>query len=187
LRTKIPATAFLQVADVRYPESKQPNDPKWVPKFCGTAALGPTNTVAIRQTATFFFGDPNKTLEGTVAETITQYRGAGAPAYLQELRRLVAACPVDTKTEPGDRHTIVPGASLGDESVVVRSVSEVTVPYGPEEEKKDLASYLVVIRVGNAVTVLQVEGWEMVDPSAEQVEHLSRAAHDRLRAWLTGP
>jgi len=184
----IPDKAFLQQADTNgdIPIGDSVGYPV-LPSLCG-ATYPSDSSVRARRTRHMLYWETPRTgstgPDGTYLQTITMYRPGGGPAFMDELRRAVTACPIETREGWTYRSRLLAAPSRGDESVLV----EVSHPMRDDFDNLTGGTNLrlvSVVRIGDVVMVLYEAGWER-GWSADRavVDRFTATAVSRLRAWL---
>ncbi|WP_203719339.1 hypothetical protein, partial [Asanoa siamensis] len=182
----IPERAFLDLpSDMRADGlSRSPTGAGLeVPALCDDPLRDDPAATARRSFETPYRGpdDPaGSTLRGTVTQTIIAYRPGGAADLMRRVRDDVDSCR--TRTSGGLTVTIRAEAAprYGDESIQV--LEEVRAPAdtnGPTEW--DVRA--VVIRVGDVVTVVMVDGWERSPSEPADVPIFARRAVETIEEW----
>jgi hypothetical protein len=111
---------------------------------------------------------------GEVAEIITRYQVGGATHYLTETSAGVTTCArVDHSESVWSEHTIVATGFAGDTSILI--MQERFSPPTTYNSGHTI-SYQAVVRGGDAVLILVVDGSESSNPEREHVDQLIKAA-----------
>ncbi|WP_410811802.1 hypothetical protein [Micromonospora sp. 067-2] len=190
--TRIPDQAFFALA----PSNEIGVRPRFqklevLPDLCG--ARYPTEAAVVqRRTRLLVYKLPRNPGEGYVpdgsyAHTITIYRAGRADEVLDELRRMVRACPEQRR--PGDaapvlsRQRLLPDSGFGDDSVLFELRSASRDVNGDPTGGQDVR-LVRAIRVGDVVTVLWEQGWENTSSQRAQVDADSRRAVAAIRSWV---
>jgi hypothetical protein len=122
--------------------------------------------------------------DDTVYNTVTVYRGSGAPDFLAELRDAVRACPTGGKGNPPPKYRSLGSMNLGDESLLIeRSDIGRTGEGDPDSAAPRQVSYLAAVRIGDSVTLLDTHGYENFSSIRASVVSLTATAADRLSSW----
>ncbi|MDG4825895.1 hypothetical protein O7635_28950 [Asanoa sp. WMMD1127] len=112
---------------------------------------------------------------GVVTQTIIAYRPGGADDLMRRVRADLDSC--DTRTAEGLTTTITsePPPSYGDEAIQVLEV----VKQG--QRQWDLRA--VIVRVGDVVTVVTVDGWEDFPSDPADLRLFARLAIETIEEW----
>jgi hypothetical protein len=182
----IPARAFVQKADWDGDVVDGPTRTAHeIPQLCGTK-LPSDDLIGVRATAVLSFrapGVPDEyTPNGTVHDTVTVYRGAGARDFLRDLRDAVRTCPVDTVEGREYRYRSRGPVGQGDESLLIE---ESTAGYGDDGEPSGTTryAYLAAVRTGDTVAFVEVDGWESASAERDDAVTFARAAGRRAGDW----
>jgi hypothetical protein len=177
LLADIPPDAFLQPADLGPGDvltKDVANDVALNP--CGGQVAETDSMMVTREFIGFrYYFRGRKDSDGYGTEVITSYRPGGAEAYLSEVRRgLAGPCGRYEDAEYRYENTITAERFGGDDAIRI-SRKSVWKP-----NARTLSGiYVVVVRIGDLVVVLQVyEGYDGVDNPA-YVDRIVTAALDR--------
>ncbi|MEV4701816.1 hypothetical protein [Actinoplanes sp. NPDC049316] len=171
----IPDSAFLQPDDLGGAQPRHPDDEfarhLRPPMPCRDGRY--TSRLLRRAEGTVLIDYPVAEFHTTVLEHVIRYRGAGAAAYLRELRMAAGngGCTDDT-----GQWTVQETGLAGPRSLLIRLHEEFEDPSGQPASKD---SYLIAARTGQMVVVLADMGWEMGSGSPETVRPLIDAALQR--------
>lgn len=182
--TPIPDSAFFQPPATRTRDkpARADSGAGLVPAFCKSASplMKP---VRVRHRTVVFYGlkaSPESIPDGTVEQTIATYNGGDAAEVLNRFRAAVAACPTDKLADTGATVTykVLPAYAVGDEAVLI----ERTWTNPPDFPGKTISLY-VVVRIGSAVTLLTVDGWEGLDADADVSREYAGLAAAAIQKW----
>ena len=115
----------------------------------------------------------------TVSQTITAYRDGGAAEFMDRLRGIVADCDSYDQGDVTVTFEVLDPPAAGDEAVYLLR----TWPPGDETRPNPSEARIVVIRVGDVVTVLFDQGWEMADSDPAYVAQLIPMAVGAIEDW----
>jgi hypothetical protein len=175
--TGIPQGVFLQPTDPGQPrtdrdELTRDDIARALPMTCGETFASDSAIVARRGRSFIYDFDPtpDTTPTGTVDEVLTTYRAGGAMQYLADVRRAAGRCPAGGgRTD--EKYVIVNVGFGGDESLLLSH--EVSVDYG---QLVTIATLTAVVRRGDLVGVVAVNGWESNSPVRADADLLIGAA-----------
>ncbi|MEU8818536.1 hypothetical protein [Actinoplanes sp. NPDC048796] len=184
----IPARAMLNKADgntggfARLTEIWDPT------KLCGDASYPSSQDAAVRASVRVIYKRPELGVEyvpdDVVYNTVTVYRGNGAEDFLDELRDAVRECPTGGEGEPPPKYRSLGSPGLGDESVMIERSAVGRLGTGePDPKAERQITYIVAVRVGDAVTLLDTTGYENAGSIRSSVDSLAATAADRLTDW----
>ena len=179
--TSIPTRAFFALPSDRRKDNFPPfalAEENEAPGFCGDPlAADPSMTARRgRQNVHRGPGDPQDYVpRGIVAQTIAAYRPGGAAAVVDRLRVELADCRSFEADSREFTLEILDPPTYGDEAVHVvrRSESE----YGKN------ADQILVVRVGDIVTVLSDSVWEGGEADPADVRLFGRLAVETIEEW----
>ncbi|GAB1688810.1 hypothetical protein [Krasilnikovia sp. M28-CT-15] len=185
VRSDVPDRAFLTLAETRAEEPYTVDTEDQMPELCG-ARFPSDGAVQSRRTVLANYKGPHtpadNTPDGTVMQTITVYGGGGAQDFIREFQAAVRGCPKKVKGDVTIRPRLLPAPSLGDEAVLVERKVVVDVPPG-EFGAGEHVWRTAVVRAGDAVTVLNIQGWEGASIDPAETTTLTRQAAERLANW----
>jgi hypothetical protein len=132
------------------------------------------------------------TPDGTIAQTIVvmgSEKDAAALWFL--MQEAVKDCPEESELESGAvRYSLEepPTATSGaraDRAMLIKVSTSFEYLFGspPDSGPAYIDSYVVVVQVGDAVTFLELRGWEASTTHLADVERLTRLATARLLDW----
>ncbi|MCM4084066.1 hypothetical protein [Paractinoplanes hotanensis] len=187
----IPARALLSDSDAGISDVARVEDPFEQLEFCSKAEFPSEAQVGVRATVRMFYRGPKSEAgsvpDDTVYNTVTVYRGDGAVDYLTELRRAVEDCPsgkVGSSEAQFDWLGSL-GVGVGEESVLIdRSYESRDGEGEPLDNGSRNHTYIAAIRIGDAVTLVDgqgYEGWGATRPDFEK--QLAGKAASRLEDW----
>lgn len=176
-----------------------PVDAADVPTPCGRSVLqddayveallsGGTRQGSYRAPDTPAFHTP----DGTITQTIVLMRDEqAADAVWFRMQEVVKDCPEETSEEPGAiRYGLVDPAlptssALPDRHLLVEVSTSYEYLFGapPDAGPDRIDTYVSVLRVGNAVTFLELRGWEASATDLPDVHRLAHLATARLLDW----
>jgi hypothetical protein len=170
----IPARAFLTAKDLGTEEGPETTTELMLPPLC-PGGLPSDAQIGVRRTVRGMFVAPDK-INGVVHHTVTVYQGDGARKFLTELKAKVKACP-----KHGD-HTfeLAEPAQEVDDAFQFRSTRKSSVA---EEMGGPTTGEVSVFRVGDAVAIVTMNGWEDASIRTTDVLRLNTAARRNLDAW----
>jgi hypothetical protein len=188
LPRSIPARAFLQESDmpgtaVEKPLRLGPGDQD-LPDFCGGDYENAGRT-AVRATQRYAFQEADapagSTPKAAAYEDVIVFRGAGAAAFMEDLRDAVRSCP----SSAGERtNHLRGGIGAGDESVLIEQARPA---FGDDGEPVGDGTlhrlYWAAVRVGDTVGFVAVTGWESVSAERADTVHLGERAAARIADW----
>ena len=136
------------------------------------------------------------TPDGTINQSIVLARDRdSADALMDAIRAAVARCPEETTLDdPGEvTYAVLDGALPTSSARPDRHVLiDVSTSYDPDPEIAPASgpdrydTFVSVLQVGEAVTILEVRGWEASDTAIEEVQRLAHLATVRLLDWRNG-
>nr|WP_221379948.1 hypothetical protein [Actinoplanes polyasparticus] len=191
LPKSIPGRALLSDSDAGLSDVARVEDPFEQLDFCSKAKFPSEAQVGVRATVRMFYRGPKSGAgsvpDDTVYNTVTVYRGDGAVNYLSELRRAVEACPSgkvgDAEAQFDSLGSL--GVGVGEESVLIdRSYESRDGEGEPLDNGSRNHTYIAAIRIGDAVTLVDgqgYEGWGAARPDFEK--QLAGRAAARLEDW----
>ncbi|XVV09505.1 hypothetical protein ACQP2X_32240 [Actinoplanes sp. CA-131856] len=188
LPKSIPARAMLTKADGHTGDFSRLTE-IWDPTgLCGDADYPSTDDAAVRASVRLTYKRPGLGAEyvpdDVVHNTVTVYRGSGARDFLDELRAAVRACPAGGEGDPPPKYRSLGSPGLGDESLMVERSAVGRAGTGePDPAAERQITYIVAIRVEDAITLLDTSGWENAGSIRSSVDSLAETAADRLTAW----
>jgi hypothetical protein len=182
--TSVPNRAFFAM-----PRSMQKGDPgdsihpdEKVPTLCDDP-LAADPTVTVRRTRRTYFTRPDDPFDapfGSVVQTISVHRPGGAAEVMRRLRAELAEC--HSRTDRTLKFTVATERPppYGDDAVhVVESYDA-----GPLEEGGGPGNHrIVVIRVGDVVTILWINTWEGGKTDPDDVDLFGRLAVEAIDDW----
>jgi hypothetical protein len=174
----IPDAAFLMQADT-YTGGNEDTTPV-LPALCG-APVG-ADAVATRIRTFWYQLTPSDTwIEGVAYTQVTVFAGDGARRHLAAVRAAVAACPSEVD-EWGDRlhYSTRDEALPGDESFTFVGSGRFEVY---PDVFADRERWYRMVRVGDAVLVLTLRGWEDKDLDEQRAEQILDRALTRFVDW----
>ncbi|SNY73952.1 hypothetical protein [Paractinoplanes atraurantiacus] len=182
LPKSIPARAMLSKADGEFSRLTEIWDPT---RLCGEARFP---SAAVRASVRVVYKRPGLGAEhvpdDVVYNTVSVYRGSGAEDFLDELRDAVRRCPTGGEGTPPPKYRSLGSPGLGEESLMIeRSAVGRTGTGEPDPNAEPQLTYIVAIRSGDAVTLLDTTGWENFSSIRSSVDTLAETAADRLTAW----
>ncbi len=193
----IPGAAWLGKADLGFRLSG--TDDLAVSAPCGRSPFdqdlvqGSVVTGGTRQGVYHAPGTPEEyTPDGSVTQSIALMRDAQAATELWYLmQETVKDCPEETREEPGAiRYSLVDGALPAssvrpDRHLLVKVSTSFEYLFGspPDAGPDRIDSYISVLQVGDAVTFLEVRGWEASPTPVEEAQLLAVQATRRLLDW----
>jgi hypothetical protein len=185
--SSIPNRAFLSAADVRgiiAPERRSGQE--MLPKLCGADYA--SGMIGVRSTRYVPYlrqgAKKDETFAGTVDQAVTVYKGNGAQAFLDEVRDAVRDCRRDTHRGSTCTHRLLAAQDVGDEALLIEVATPARGDSGELETDGSLRrDYCAVVRDGEAVTVLWVQGWESQSAEKADADAFTRRAAQRLADW----
>ncbi|MGA5299574.1 hypothetical protein ACPCHT_06565 [Nucisporomicrobium flavum] len=169
----LPESVFLPPEDVGGAQPRHPDDEfgRYLrpPMPCRDGRYA--SRLLRRAEGTVLIDYPVAGFHTTLLEHVTRYRGAGAAAYLRELR--LAAGRDGGCTDDAGLWTVEETGIAGPRSLLIRLHEEFEDPSGQPASKD---SYLIAARTGQMVVVLADLGWEMGSGRADTVRDLVDAA-----------
>jgi hypothetical protein len=182
----VPAAAFLRGSDAEAGGSPELLDEAVSPPaFCG-ATFASRGDIGIRRSSQLLWrhrADPEgSTPAGTVTETVTVYRGRGATRFVTDLRAAVAGCRSQKIGTISHTYKALGSVVSGRDSVLIEDSTPAFAEDGTPVSGRRYV-YWAAVRAGDAVALVENEGWE--DASADRTESVlfARRAGDRLAAW----
>jgi hypothetical protein len=115
----------------------------------------------------------------TVQQTITAYRDGGAEEFMTRFRDVAADCDTFDQGDVEVTFEVLDPPAAGDEAVYLLR----TWPATGETNPTPAQARIVVIRVGDVVTVLFDRGWENADSDPEYVSQLIPLAVEAIEDW----
>ncbi|GIF52750.1 hypothetical protein DFJ67_6450 [Asanoa ferruginea] len=185
--TSIPDRAFFALPrDMRRPEigteTDVPQDEQ-VPGLCDDPLAADRSMTARRSKKTYYQAQnapAGSTPEGSVTQTISAYRAGGAAEVMRRLRTALATCKTDTNGTIKYKVTTDRKPKYGDDAVHV--VETMIIP--PDRSNNGSANHrIVVIRVGEVVTVLTLLPWEQWEVDRDDAELFARLAVEAINDW----
>ncbi|MEV4621568.1 hypothetical protein AB0J74_23020 [Asanoa sp. NPDC049573] len=184
--TTIPDRAFLVVPrDMRRDEIGVQSPPRdeQVPALCDDP-LAADDAMTVRRSRQTYYqaqdAPAGSTPEGSVTETISAYRAGGAAVVMRRLRTELATCG---KAAEGDiTYTITTDRKprYGDDAVHI--VEAMSIP--PDRANNSPSNHrIVVVRVGDVVTVLTLRPWEQWQVDRDDAELFARLAVEAIDDW----
>lgn len=184
--TEIPTPAFFALpAENRRDAQRQDEEESLaLPGFCDDA-FDEDDTATARRSVRSVYQEPGQGADqgyvpyATIHQTITGYRDGGAEAFMDRFRAAAADC--DTYDQDGTEVTyrVVDPPDAGDEAVyLVR-----TWPRLGPDRPDGFDTHIVVIRVGDVVTVLVDQGWEGTDSDPAYVARFVEWSVSAIEAW----
>ncbi len=154
-----------------------------LPSLCGAKYASDTS-VEVRRAQRSYYTDPDvaNRLAGLIDQTVTVYRADGARAFMDELRAAVGRCPQQKVGDDTYRHRLIDPSPVGDESLLL----QVTFPrrVGPEGTVMGTSDeFLSAVRIGDAVCLVYLQGWEGASVDKAEITDLTRQAAQRLEQW----
>jgi hypothetical protein len=185
----VPARALVNAQDGHTTSVQRRETASKPYKFCPGTTYPSAERAAISATVSMnYFTSYHKSGSGYVPDdrvenTVTVYRGDGASAFLDDLAAAVRACP--SHTVDSHKYTFKPKGSLrlGDGSLLVESSTPAYLEDGSSAGGGTRYTYIAAIRVGDAVTMLETNGWEAWGSERADVETLAKAAAKHLTDW----
>jgi hypothetical protein len=118
----VPDNAFLQSADTHGGTFVAVGREDMLPALCGPAFPSDAQ-LGVRRTVSMRFwtkaAHEGEIPAGTLEETLAVYKGDGAARFVAELRAAVTGCPTSKQGADTYRHTLLPAAPRGDESLLI--------------------------------------------------------------------
>ncbi|WP_250037924.1 hypothetical protein [Paractinoplanes maris] len=185
----IPARALLSDADAGISDVAPVEDPFRQLEFCSKAKFPSEDKVGVRSTVRMFYrgpeSEPSSVPDDSVRNTVTVYRGDGAESYLAELRKAVQACPTGKTGDSEAEFDSLGSLGVGDESILIDRSYEARDDAGePMNNGSRNHTYIAAIRVGDAVTLVDGQGYEGWGASrADFTKQLAGRAATRLGDW----
>ena len=185
----IPARALLSGSDPGISDLTRVEDPFEQLDLCAKAKFPSEDQVGVRATVRMFYrgpeAEPSSVPDDTVYNTVTVYRGDGAEDYLAELRRAVEACPTGKVGDSEAQFDSLGSLGVGDESILIdRSYESRDGEGEPVDNGSRNHTYIAAVRVGDAVTLVDGQGYEGWGASRTNFEkQLARKAATRLEDW----
>lgn len=193
----IPPDAWLGKDDLGF----QPGggDPVAVLEPCGRSILREDGSVegllsgATRQGSYHAPGTRAvNTPDGTIAQTVLLTRDEKAAMGVWfGFQESVKDCPEETELEPGSKRysleepPTTTSSAQADRTMLVKVSTSFAYLFGspPDAGPEYIDTYVVVVQVGDAITFLELRGWEASTTLLEDVERLTRLATARLLDW----
>ena len=182
-RPTIPVRVFIG-ADGSDEESLE-DVPKgeMLPSLCGVKYASDTS-IEVRRKGRSYYTDPDiaNRLAGLIDQTVTVYRADAARSFLDQLRTAVGRCPQQRVAGDTHRYRLLDPPTVGDEALLV----QITYPvrYDPgSTDTRDATKFVSAVRVGDAVTLVYLKGWENSSVDKAEILDLTRQAAQRLEQW----
>ncbi|BCY10308.1 hypothetical protein [Actinoplanes sp. L3-i22] len=171
LPTSIPAVALLTAEDAHAKpgEFERLGAALPPPVLCDRADYPSESQAAVRasvRTVARMSSHAGLAPDDAVVNTVSVYRGDGAVRFLAEVRAAAQVC---------ERYRVVRSPGYGDDSVVLGTVK------GDGDSMRK--TYLIVVRVGDAVTLVESDGYLPLASYLPTVQSLAKKAGQRLVAW----
>lgn len=181
----IPARALLTVAEGNVEPAVREDPPRKL-ELCDKATFPSEKLAGVRASVRLFYREPrlnsSSTPSDTLYNTVTVYRSSGAAGFMDDLRAAVKACPQGGTSDLPARYRSLGAIGRGDESVLIESSTTAYGDDGTPAVGRRL-TYIVAVRVGDAVTLLETLGYESAATDLADVKALARAATERLTDW----
>ncbi|ASW56616.1 hypothetical protein [Plantactinospora sp. KBS50] len=146
---------------------------------------GPAGVLAQR-TRTVVYRSPGASAgrapAGTVGQTIYSQSAGQADAYLRWLRERIPACPTWTQDGVTRSQQVLRQSGHGDAALLVEIRQP--DPYVSDATAATVSSLVWVVRVGDVLTFLVVEGWEGTSADRALADDYADRADRAIRAWL---
>ncbi|MBM2621421.1 hypothetical protein JIG36_38555 [Actinoplanes sp. LDG1-06] len=184
----IPARALLTKAESRTGELTRQDEARGVPEFCSKAKFPSAGQKGVAASVMLIYRSasaPEGSIpDDVVYDTVTVFRGEGAQDYLTELRRAVQLCPEGKIGDLDAQFDNLGSLGLGDESVLIeRSYAALDGEGEPMNNGSRTATYIAAVRVGDAVTLLESQGYENLASDRGEIEKLAKIAAEHLADW----
>jgi len=182
----IPTSAFFEMpADMRREPRSQADGAAAVPKLCDGELAAGAGVIASAAMMTNYKrpqDPPENVPHGVLYQTIRSYDGDSAATFMQRLRTGLADCQSYQDNGFTVRVRTAPLAGVGDEAVTIDLVRPQTdLPGNPVGGQQ--TNRIVVIRIGNVVTLLYDAEYERTSSIPALVETFVREATEAIRAW----
>ncbi|HEV7706820.1 MAG TPA: hypothetical protein VGP16_01355 [Asanoa sp.] len=185
--TTIPDRAFLVLPrDMRRPEISVDTDlprDEQVPGLCDDP-LAADPTMTVRRSKKTYYQAQNapggSTPEGSFTQTISAYRAGGAADVMRRLRTELANCKTHTVRNIKFTVSTDRKPNYGDDAIHI--VEAMTIP--PDRTNNSPSNHrIVVIRVGDVVTVITLLPWEQWEVNQSDAELFARLAVEAIDDW----
>jgi hypothetical protein len=156
---------------------------EYLSDFCG-ARYPSDGDIGRRRTRTVTYFPPDA-VEGNVPDaqvyhTVTVYQPGRAAAAMAEVRAAVTACPTTKELDTGATvsYRLVPTSNRGDEILMVERTWR-----NPPDFPGPVIERTVVMRYGDVVSVVVLQGWEGLNLPLSLAESFADQAERTIRAW----
>jgi hypothetical protein len=122
----------------------------------------------------------NAVPEGYVTQTISAYRAGGAEEVMRRLRTELANCKTHTEGNTKYTVTIDRKPRYGDDAIHI--VETPPTPTAPDNNNPSNRRILV-IRVGDVVTVLSLDPWEQWTINRDHAELFGQLSVEAIEDW----
>jgi hypothetical protein len=180
----IPARVMLNADDANTARFERLARPHPFTEFCIGTDYPSTAEAGVRASVDLLYRQPGEGAEftpsGEVFHTVTVYRRDGAQEFIDELRENVRLCPQSNRW----KNRVVSWDGPGDESVLVERSRPATGDDGtPEGDGSKHYNYVIAVRIGDAVSVVENVGYEAVPAERAVAEDFAATAAERLERW----
>jgi hypothetical protein len=182
--TSVPERAFFQLPEtMRKDTTRVATTPEEaLPPFCQDA-FAADDKVTARRSVYSAYQSPGTPVEytplATMHQTITAYRDGGAEEFMDRLRAIAANCHTFDQGDVEVTFEVLDPPPAGDDAIYLLR----TWPATGETNPSPSQARIVVIRVGDVVTVLFDRGWENADSDPVYVARLIPLAVGAIEDW----
>ncbi|GAA1892199.1 hypothetical protein [Asanoa iriomotensis] len=185
--TSVPDRAFFDLPADRRGNgwSRQPIEEDDLTRFCTDPFADDENVTARRGLHTAHFkpgtADQGYTPIGTIEQVVAAHRPGGAAAAMDRLRAEIDDCATFTVGSTTYELEVLEPPAYGDEAVHV--AVNFQGRYNPDADPFPNTNQILVVRVGDTVTVLRDRAWEGGQAKPAEVRLFGQLAVDALDEW----